>query len=104
MPDQPKQWRYPAQREIYFQNPAMQDYEKILGSSLLNYDIDDWLVDTQGSVMSPEERAAFEEELRELPMGEQMAGPPGPYMSTPGLRPGEVSITGAWGIAAVEHS
>ena len=86
MPEQPKKWRYPAQPEIYQENPAMLDYEGILGESELNIDVEQWLAETAEAVLTPEERAGEDAEWKTLTMREKLRGPPVAYLNTPGLR------------------
>ena len=86
MSDTPKKWRYPAQPEIYRENPAQQDYEEMLGHSALNVeDAEEFLRLTAEAVKTPEERARTAAEPPPS-MQEMMQGPPVPYLSTPGLR------------------
>jgi hypothetical protein len=93
MSDTPqKKWRYPAQPERYRENPAFEDYEKILGHSELNFSPEDFLRVTAGAVKSPEERAQADAAWEKLSMAEKLKGPPPAYLSTPGLRAEEVAL------------
>jgi hypothetical protein len=89
-----KKWRYPTQEQNYRDNPALQDYEDMLGHSALNLETEEFLRRTEEAVLSPEERAVEEARWEKLSMAEKMKGPPPAYLSTPGLRKEEESGIG----------